>query len=215
MTAELPVYPASLVLEGRSVLVVGGGHVAARKVEALLAAGARVTVVAPVVEPRIAAAAGVRVERRRYRPGEAARYRLAVAATGDPQVDHLVFEDGERAGVFVNAADDRTSCSFLMPSVLRRGPVTVAVSTGGTSPALAAWIRSRIAEVIGPEYGRVARALAAARDEVQANGVPTEELDWGALIKALLAAPAEGEAAVVADWLLSALGTRWEARSGA
>jgi precorrin-2 dehydrogenase / sirohydrochlorin ferrochelatase len=214
MTAELAVYPASLLLDGRPVLVVGGGRVAARKLESLLAAGAAVTVVAPVVDPRILAAP-VRVERRRYRPGEVARYRLAVTATGDPQVDRLVFEDGERAGVFVNAADDPSSCSFVLPSVARRGPVTVAVSTGGVSPALAAWLRARIEEVVGPEYEGVASALASARAEVRARGVPTEGLDWEALIGALLAAPAGHAGAVVEAWLGSALGTRREARRGA
>lgn len=194
------------------MLVVGGGRVAARKVDALLAAGAAVTVVAPVVDPRIVAS-GVRVERRRYRPGEVARYRLAVTATGDPQVDHLVYEDAERAGVFVNAADDRAACSFILPAVVRRGPVTVAVSTGGTSPALAAWLRARISEVVGPEYAAVAHALAGARAEVRARGVPTEGLDWDSLIGDLLAS-GEPER-VVDEWLRSALGSRGEARSRA
>lgn len=199
MTRELAVYPAALLLEGRPVLVVGGGRVAARKVGALLAAGAAVTVVAPEVEPSITAGPS-RVERRRYRRGEVAGYRLAVTATGDPEVDLLVFEDGERAGVFVNAADDPDSCSFLAPAVLRRGPVTVSVSTGGASPALASWLRRRLEKEVGPEYADLASTLESVRDEVRARGLPTEGLDWDALIEALLeAGPAS--AAVAARWL--------------
>jgi siroheme synthase-like protein len=203
MTAELPLYPASLLLEGRPVLVVGGGRVALRKVRGLLAAGAAVTVVAPEVDPEIASLP-VRLERRRYRLGEVAGYRLAVTATGVPEVDHLVYQDGERSGVLVNAADDPQACSFLLPAVVRRGPVTVAVSTGGTSPALAAWLRARIEEVVGPEYVLVAGALAEARGAVKARGVPTEGLDWDVLIAALLEAPADA-AATAGLWLEEAL----------
>lgn len=194
------------------MLVVGGGRVAARKVEVLLAAGAVVTVVAPAVDPRIAASE-VRVERRRYRPGEVAGYRLAFTATGDAQVDRLVYEDGERAGVFVNAADDPAACSFHVPAVVRRGPVAIAVSTGGTSPALAAWLRARVSEVVGPEYEAVAHAVAAARAEVRTAGVPTEGLDWEDLIGALLAS--DEPDAVVHGWIGSALGSHREAGSRA
>jgi siroheme synthase-like protein len=203
MTAELPLYPASLLLEGRPVLVVGGGRVALRKIRGLLAAAAAVTVVAPEVDPEIASLP-VEVERRPYRTGEVARYRLAVTATGVPEVDHLVYRDGERCGVLVNAADDPQACSFILPAVVRRGPVTVAVSTGGTSPALAAWLRARIEEVVGPEYVAVAGTLADTRDAVKARGVPTEGLDWEKLIAALLVAPADA-ATTAGRWLEEAL----------
>jgi precorrin-2 dehydrogenase/sirohydrochlorin ferrochelatase len=206
VTREPAVYPASLLLTGRPVLVVGGGRVAARKVAALLAAGADVTVVAPAVDPAITAGSA-RVERRRYRPGEVARYRLAVTATGDPQVDRLVYDDAERAGVFVNAADDPAACSFHVPAVVRRGPVTVAVSTAGASPALASFIRSRIEDVVGPEFASLAETLAAVRAEVRSRDIPTDLLDWNPLIADLLrVGPTTGEAAgAVARWLEDAV----------
>ena len=215
MTDELPVYPASLLLRGRPVLVVGGGRVALRKVDGLLAAGATVTVVAPQVCPGLSAleagaggggaggsAPGVRVERRRYRRGEVARYRLAFTATGLPEVDRAVFDDGERAGVFVNAADDREACSFHVPAVVRRGPVTISVSTGGASPALAAWLRERIEGIVGPEYEQLAGVLAAARAEVRRRRIPTDTLDWRRLIREFLEAPPGAD--VVEHWLADA-----------
>jgi siroheme synthase-like protein len=207
MTEQLAVYPASLLLRGRPVLVVGGGPVALRKVEGLLAAGALVTVVAPDVCAGIEAlagageAGGVRVERRRYRRGEVARYRLALTATGLPEVDRALFEDGERVGVFVNAADDPAGCSFHVPAVVRRGAVTIAISTGGTSPALAAWLRARIEDAVGPEYELVAEVLGSTRAEARRQGVPTGTLDWDDLISRLLGAPAGGPAATAASWL--------------
>jgi siroheme synthase-like protein len=181
MGSEIPVFLASLVVEGRPCLVVGGGRIATRKVEGLLSAGADVTVIAPDIVPEITGLP-VRTERRAYRRGDASRYRLVFAATGRPEIDRLVFEDGERSGVFVNAADDRASCSFLVPAVLRRGPVSVAVSTGGTSPALAVWLRRRVAELVGPEIGTLAHLLEQARAEVRYAGISTESLDWSSLI---------------------------------
>jgi hypothetical protein len=138
-----------------------------------------------VIAPDIAAtitSLPVRTERRDYRRGEVVQYRLVFAATGRPEIDRLVFEDGERAGVFVNAADDRASCSFLVPAVVRRGPVAMAVSTGGTSPALAVWLRRRIAELVGPEIETVAYLLERARAEVRLAGISSESLDWATLI---------------------------------
>ncbi|MGH8919120.1 MAG: precorrin-2 dehydrogenase/sirohydrochlorin ferrochelatase family protein, partial [Actinomycetes bacterium] len=130
-------YPVSLVVASRPCLVVGGGMVAARKVEGLVRSGAAVTVVAPQVAPSIeqlAATSGVVIERRAYRAGEAAGYRLVITATGLPEVDAAVAADAGAGGVWVNSADDPEHCTFLLPAVHRDGPVTVAVSTGGASP---------------------------------------------------------------------------------
>jgi len=177
MPVDAPVYPVNLVLEGRRVLVVGGGRIAARKVEGLLACGADVHVVAPSVGEAVRAL-GVSFEERPYRRGEVAGYRLALAATDDPAVNAAVFEDGEAAGVWVNAADDPLSCSFTLPGVVRRGALTVAVSTGGHSPALSAWLRGRLEAEIGPEYEVLLGLLAAERETLKAQGRSTEGLDW-------------------------------------
>jgi siroheme synthase-like protein len=174
---EQPLYPVSLVVAGRRCLVVGGGTVAVGKVRGLVEAGALVTVIAPDVDPRIDEL-GATVERRPYRPGDVGAYRLAITATGDPAVDQQVYDDGEAAGVWVNSADDPERCSVVLPARLHRGRVTVAVSTGGHSPALAAWLRDRLADEVGPEYDQLAGMLAEARSEVQARGAGTEKLDW-------------------------------------
>jgi precorrin-2 dehydrogenase/sirohydrochlorin ferrochelatase len=179
-------YPVNLIVEGRPCLLVGGGAVAARKAAGLVAAGAAVTVVAPEVHPDIEALP-VTVERRPYRRGEVAGYRLAVTATGDAEVNQTVFDDGEAAGVWVNAADDPERCSFTLPAVVRRGPVVVTASTGGASPALASWLRERLDAQLAPELCELAAILAARRAELKAEGRATDEIDWAPIIEAELA----------------------------
>ncbi len=147
-------YPVALVVEGWPCLVVGAGPVAARRIGGLLDSGSRLTVVAPHVATPVAAyeARGrLVVERRPYRPGEAARYRLVVAATGVPAVDDQVVRDAEEAGVLANRPARGGPGSFLVPAVHRQGAITVAVSTAGGSPAMAAWLRRRLAAAVGPE----------------------------------------------------------------
>jgi precorrin-2 dehydrogenase / sirohydrochlorin ferrochelatase len=177
---DAPLYPVNLVVAGRRCLVVGGGRVAARKAEGLLACGAAVHVVASEVgsEVRALEAAGATWEQRPYRAGEVAGYRLAVTATGVPEVDGAVFADGEAAGVWVNSADDPARYSFTLPAVVRRGPVMLTVSTGGHSPALASWLKERLAAEIGPEYEVLAALLSEERDAVRAAGRSTEDVDW-------------------------------------
>jgi siroheme synthase-like protein len=172
----------ALVLAGRPVLVVGGGPVAARKVAGLRAAGAAVTVVAPDIRPEIEADPGVTVARRPYRAGDAARFRLVVTATGVPAVDRAVAAEAEAAGVWCNSADDPEACTFLLPAVHRDGAVTLAVSTAGSSPALAGWLRDRAAAALAPGTGELARLLARARADLVARGRPTSALDWAGLL---------------------------------
>jgi precorrin-2 dehydrogenase/sirohydrochlorin ferrochelatase len=206
---DAPLYPVGLVVAGRPVLVVGGGRVAARKVADLVACGARVTLVAPEVVPALADRDDVVVERRPYRAGEAAGYRLVVTATGDPVVDQQVFNDAEAAGVWVNSADDPARCTFTLPAVVRHDPVVVAVATGGHSPALATWLRRRLSSQLGPEVAVLAALLGEARDRVRASGRSTEDLDWQALLDDglldLLVADGEGAArARIEAWLAEA-----------
>ena len=172
-----PTYPVNLVLDGRRCLVVGGGHIAARKVEGLLACNAEVTVIAPIVSEEIRALP-VTVHERPYAAGDVAGFRLAVAATDDPAVNKAVFDDAEAAGVWVNSADDPDRCSFTLPSVVRRGPLTVSVSTGGHSPALATWLKDRLQDELGPEYEVLLDLLSAERESLKAQGRSTEGLAW-------------------------------------
>ena len=148
-------YPVNLVIEGRPCLVVGGGPIAARKVAGLLACGAVVTVIAPRVATEIeawAAEGRVTLDRRPYRRGEVAGYRLVIAATDVPTSTRPSSSTARTAGVWVNAADDPASCSFTLPAVVRRGPLMVTVATGGHSPALARWLRHHVEVEMGDEY---------------------------------------------------------------
>ena len=171
-------YPVNLVLDGRPCLVVGGGRVALRKVEGLLACGGRVTVVAPSIDAELRGLPGVTLVERAWQPGDLDGMWLVIAATDDPAVNGAVYAEGERRGVWVNGADDPANCSFTLPSVVRRGDLQVTVSTGGRSPALATWLRRRLEGEIGPEYAVLLDLLATERDGLKAAGRSTEGLDW-------------------------------------
>ena len=175
-------YPVNLVLDGRQCLVVGGGHIARRKVEGLLTCGARVRVVAPQIDADLRLITDVAFDERRWRPEDLDGVWLVIAATDDPAVNGAVYDAGQRAGIWVNGADDPANCSFTLPSVVRRGDLQVAVSTGGRSPALSRWLRRRIEGEIGPEYAVLLDILATERDGLKAAGRSTEGLDWNSAL---------------------------------
>jgi precorrin-2 dehydrogenase/sirohydrochlorin ferrochelatase len=166
-------YMACLDLEGADCLVVGGGSVGLEKARGLLDAGARVTVVAPELERAFECLPAVLL-RRGFEESDVDGRRLVIAATSDNEVNRAVFAAAEARNVFCNVADVPELCSFILPAVHREGPITVAVSTGGASPALAQWIRSRIAELIGPEHARLAEQLRERRPWAKRN-LPTYE----------------------------------------
>ena len=182
MPIGTPVYPVNLVVAGRPVLLVGGGGVARRKAEALAVCGAQITVVAPRILSAIEQLAGVRCERRPYATGDIAGHQLVVCAVDDRRVAEQVAADAEEAGVWVNVADDPDLCSVALPAVVRRGPITVAVGTGGRSPALASWLRRWLEQEIGPEYETVLELMDHARRAVHESGRSTEGLDWHAAL---------------------------------
>ena len=177
-------YPVSLDVTGRACLVVGGGRVAARKARTLLECGALVTVIAPSLAPEMEELAGRlhAVERRAYATGDAPQFRLVVTATGRPDVDGAVHDDAEVAGVWVNSADDRAHSSFILPAVHRDGAVTVAVSTGGRSPAFASWLRDLLAAECGEHAGALAALIGEARERLRSTGRPSDSVDWAALL---------------------------------
>jgi precorrin-2 dehydrogenase/sirohydrochlorin ferrochelatase len=160
-------YPICLIgLHERSAVVVGGGRVAARKVYGLLAAGARVTVISPDVLPELQTlgqAGRVQIIQRPYQEGDLAGAFLAVVATDDTSVNQAAWQEAMRYGCLVNVVDDPTRSDFIVPAVLRRGELTIAVSTGGASPALARHLRQQLEAWIGPEYGELAELLAELR----------------------------------------------------
>jgi siroheme synthase-like protein len=183
-SAPTSLYPVVLDVAGRRCLVVGGGPVAARKAAALVDCGAVVTVVAPSLSGEMAHLEQSldAVERRPYQAGDAAGFRLVVTATGDPDVDAAVFADAEDRGIWCNSADDRAHSSFILPAIHRDGAVTVAVSTGGMSPALASWLRTHLGDLSGDGLGSLAQLLAEARDELRRQGRRSDSVDWTALL---------------------------------
>ncbi len=148
--------PLVLDLDGVPCLVVGAGRVAERKIAALLRSGARIRVVAPWATPRLRALArrgSLTWDRGPYRRAHLRGARLVIAAASDSTANRAVARDARRRGVFVSVADDPDLCTLTLPAVLRRGPLVVAVSTSGESPALARALRDDLAKRIGPEHG--------------------------------------------------------------
>ena len=166
-------FPIMLDLAGRLILVVGGGQIATRRVEGLLRAGARVRVVTIEACEELRTMAEERSELdlhvRPYREDDLAGAALVFSATGDPVLQKEIAASATARGLWVNAADDPEHCSFLMPAILEHGPLTVSVSSGGESPALAVRTRDAIGQHLGPEYIAAAELLAQLRRELPAG----------------------------------------------
>jgi len=217
-------YPVCLRVDGEPCVVVGGGRVAARKVAGLLECGARVTVVAPrlcaPLEAR-AAAGAIAVARRPYRRGDLTGARLAFAATDDAALHAELARDAAAANVPLNVVDHPAWCSFIVPAVLRRGALSVAVSTDGHSPALARRVRDELAAALGPEYARALELLGRLRRHLRARAVPGAErrrILTALVASDLLERLREPDAAAVdrllaqhagADVTLAGLGATW------
>jgi len=167
-------YPVFLDLRGRRAVLIGGGAVAEQKVRGLVAAGAHVTVVSPDLSAGLtdlALRGAIEVRRRPYRGGDLAGAWLAIAATDDRAVNEAVYAEAERLGIPLNAVDDLEHCSFIAPAIHHEGDITVAVSTGGKSPALAVRLRQRIARLVGRAEARLCALLGELRPEL-AERVP-------------------------------------------
>src|SRR5215211_3741450 len=161
-----PFYIACLRLSGRRCVVVGGGEVGLEKVEGLLACDGEVVLVSPdAVEPlrELADEGSIRWERRGYRGEDLEETFLVIAATGDTEVNISVFEDAERRAMLVNVVDVPPLCNFILPAIIRSGPLAIAISTAGASPALAKRMKREISELFGDEYAQLAIMLNDAR----------------------------------------------------
>ncbi|MEX2193749.1 MAG: bifunctional precorrin-2 dehydrogenase/sirohydrochlorin ferrochelatase [Thermoleophilaceae bacterium] len=159
---ETPFYIACLKLSGRSCLVVGGGDIGLEKVEGLLACDGDVVLVAPdAVQPLrdLAGEGSIRWERREYRPEDLEGTFMVIAATSDTDVNIGIFNDAERRAMLVNVVDVPPLCSFILPAIVRTGPLAIAISTAGASPALAKRIRDEISASFGTPYARLAEIL--------------------------------------------------------
>lgn len=160
--AETPLYVACVRMSGRQAVVVGAGDIARDKIERLLACGARVRVVAPEAaeEVRALAAEGsIEWERRDYRSEDLEGAFLAIAATATTEVNVRVFEDAESRQMLVNVVDVPALCNFILPAIVRSGPISIAISTAGASPALAKRMKREIAESFGEPFARMAELL--------------------------------------------------------
>jgi siroheme synthase-like protein len=167
------VFPISLRIEGARCLVVGGGKVALQKARALAKGGALLTVISPDLGPGFKHL-DARYLRRPFRASDAKGQLMAIAATDDPKVNRAVHRECLRRGVLVNVVDVPTLCTFIVPSVVRRGPVTLAISTDGESPALAKALRKDLERLYPRSLGRFARTVGRARRRILRAIPPSE-----------------------------------------
>ena len=169
-------FPISLRLTDQPVLLVGGGTVGLRKARLLLRAGAALTVVAPAIEAELEAALaefGGVWQASAYRETDVHGKKLVIAATPDRAVNRQVYEHASALNIPVNVVDDPALCTFMVPSIVDRSPITIAVSSGGSSPVLARRLRSRIETLVPAGYGRLAAWAGRMRDRVK-SAIPDE-----------------------------------------
>jgi len=169
----MPHLPLNIDMHGRTALVVGGGPVALRKVQALLNAGADVNVVALSLDPELAeqwSSTGISVSLAAFEPDALEGVFLAVAATDDARVNNRIALAARQRGILVAVADAPDSGDCTFPALLRRGDLEIAISTGGRCPAFAVLVRDRIARLIGDEYGAALEQLALAREKLLTEG---------------------------------------------
>src|SRR5215470_15392935 len=163
---DTPFYIACLKLTGRRCVVVGGGEVGLEKVEGLLACDGRVTLIAPDATAEleeVAAEGSIEWIRREYETGDLEATFIAIAATDDTDVNIRVYEDAEALAMLVNVVDVPPLCNFILPAIVRTGPLAIAISTAGASPALAKRMKREVSELFGEEYARLAVILNDAR----------------------------------------------------
>ena len=203
-------YPAFLRLAGRRCVVVGGGAVAKRKVLPLVDSEASVVVIAPAVSATIQALASegrLAIEERRYRRGDLVGAFLAFAATDDPAVNAEVAAEGRAVGALVNSADDPTACDFIVPASVRRGDVTVAISTRGRSPSFARQLRQELEAWLTSGRVELLDLLGGIRRELQSNGRNPGPERWRRAIDAdVVRAIEAGNRLAARERLLEALG---------
>ena len=178
-------YPVALRLAGRRCVVVGGGRIATRKVRALIDVDAQVVVVAPDATDEIrslATAGAITWVARGFEAQDLDGAWLVVSATDQPDIARAVSAAADARQVWHNAAELPAVSTWASAKVIRRGDITIGVSTDGQSPAFTTWLADRIEADLGPEYAEVCALLAETRTELQAADVPTESLPWRAVL---------------------------------
>ena len=174
-------YPIFLNIQGKKCVVVGGGEVAERKARALVEQGASVTVISARVSDgltQLAEQGIIELSLRDYQPGDLENALIAIAATDDPKVNMDVVREGQERGVLTNVVDAPEHSDFIVPSLLRRGDISIAVSTGGKSPALARRIRTELEQSLAPEYASLALLVSQVRQELKRDGIYVDGNAW-------------------------------------
>ena len=174
-------YPVFLNISNRKCVVVGGGQVALRKVQVLLEHGAKVEVISPTLCPELLVLVEngqIQAHIREYREGDLQGAFITIAATDNNNINQRLVAEARRRAVLVNVVDDPEHCDFILPSYLRRGEVTIAVSTGGRSPALARKIRSRLEEKMGEEYAQLTDLIGNIRNELRKKEIRINADGW-------------------------------------
>ncbi|HZP26144.1 MAG TPA: bifunctional precorrin-2 dehydrogenase/sirohydrochlorin ferrochelatase [Dehalococcoidia bacterium] len=202
-------YPIFLDLKDRPAVIIGGGEVAWRKAQGLLEAGAAITVISPALHPELAALKGsgsLHHLEREYRAGDLSGFLLAFVATNDHDLNRTVAEEGKQLGVLVNAVDDPPNCDFVMPSIIRRGDLTLAISTGGGSPAAARRVREDMEAFLTEDYALLLDLATEVRRELRERDVSVDAETWNrALDEELRSLLASGQRHQAKDRLLAAL----------
>ncbi len=176
-----PYYPIFLNIRGRRCVVVGGGQVALRKARTLLEHQANVEVISPHLCAelnQLAEKGEISVLRRGYQAGDLKEAFIVIAATDDKDINLAIVAEARRTGVLVNVVDDAESSNFILPSYIRRGDVTIAISTAGRSPALARKIRTRLEKEFGDEYASLALMIDEVRRELKEKGIKVDGDTW-------------------------------------
>lgn len=178
---KFPHYPIFLDICGKKCVVIGGGKVALRKVKLLLEHGSNVEVVSPTLCPELSQLAengSINVLNKNYEPGVLAGAFVAVAATTEADTNEKVAEEARRQGILVNVVDNPEQSNFIVPSSLRRGDITIAISTAGKSPALARKIRTRLEQNFGEEYTSLVMLVSEVRTELKQRGIIVSGNAW-------------------------------------
>ena len=202
-------YPVYLNLAGKHCVILGGGTIAQGKIAALRDAGAKITVISPEATDGIKRAAqrgDITFEQRVYEQGDLEGAFIAVAATNVWHVNRQIYEEAEKLGVLLNVVDDPDQCTFIAPSIVRRDPITLAVSTGGASPALARKMRETLAEAPALKWADLAGALGRARRVIKEQRTVIDPSRWQCVItEDLLELVQSGQEDQAVDIILSQL----------
>jgi precorrin-2 dehydrogenase/sirohydrochlorin ferrochelatase len=179
-------YPIFLDLKGRPCIVIGGGAVAERKVQGLLAAGAEITVVSPEISEGLQllfAQRSIKHVSRKYENGDLAGYALAFVATDDGANTPAVFSEARERGIWVNCADVPSCCDFILPAMVRRGELALAISSGGASPAATRVIREELESYLTEEFAQLVQTASEVRIELHQRSTQPSAESWNEALK--------------------------------